>query len=409
MTAIVSRLHKSARTRDRAIRRLVGTAICATILLALAPAGANAAVASVAVETQPDGSGTFTVVTYTAFGGETNDVTVTQGGSAIFIRDPGAVIEAGFGCSNIDERQVTCAAEEAKVFVGDMADRVFVQGPVGRDVGVHGGVGNDTLTDRDGSHFLAGDDGSDTLDGGGGQDSLEGGGGRDQLFGGAGEDLMADGDGLGAAPVDSDVFDGGPGRDAIDYSKRVAPIVVNLADPAGPLGEVGENDVGREVENAYGGAGDDTLGGDDGRNFFIGNGGDDSLAGLSGKDRLYGSEGDDLLLGQDDRDIMAGGSGEDVLDGADGHDALYGGGSRDFLSGGDGKDLLAGDTGNDRMEGDSGRDRYFGGDGNDLLDAVDGRREAVDCGRGSDRAEVDPQDDRRRCERQRVTATGRPR
>ena len=61
--------------------------------------------------------------------------------------------------------------------------------------------------------------------------------------------------------------------------------------------------------------------------------------------------------------------------------------------------ILSGGRGDDTIRGHKGFDRVKGGGGADLIRVDDGRRDVVDCGRGRDKADVDPKDDIAGCER----------
>lgn len=68
-----------------------------------------------------------------------------------------------------------------------------------------------------------------------------------------------------------------------------------------------------------------------------------------------------------------------------------------FGEGGD--DLLIGSALRDSIVGLAGHDRIRAGEGSDHIYAADDDRDSVHCGRGdNDKAELDPQDDRRSCE-----------
>ncbi len=103
-----------------------------------------------------------------------------------------------------------------------------------------------------------------------------------------------------------------------------------------------------------------------------GSGSGDRLIGLGGGDRLRGLAGDDCLLG---------------------------GAANDRLNGGSGDDRLLGSQDDDRLIGGSGRDKLIGGTGNDSFRTVDGERDTVSCGPGTDQAEVDRRDRVNGCER----------
>ena len=154
---------------------------------------------------------------------------------------------------------------------------------------------------------------------------------------------------------------------------------------------------------AYGGDGDDLIGGKSGNDILDGGAGDDRLYGRggnnvlrggegndylntyleTGENKLYGDAGDDKLIGGDSNDILDGGSGDDILYGYDGNDTLTGGrgddelwarGGNNVLRGGDGDDYLDTylQTGENKLYGDAGDDELYGGDSNDILDGGSG-------------------------------------
>lgn len=79
----------------------------------------------------------------------------------------------------------------------------------------------------------------------------------------------------------------------------------------------------------------------------------------------------------------------ELIRGLAGNDRLFGRGGNDVIFGG---------AGNDLIDGGLGLDRLFGGAGGDTIRARDGKRDAVDCGPGRDRAIVDRTDILRGCE-----------
>ncbi|MDB5327842.1 MAG: regulatory domain of in-like proprotein convertase [Phycisphaerales bacterium] len=121
---------------------------------------------------------------------------------------------------------------------------------------------------------LIGGSGNDVMLGGSGNDSLQGDSGRDRLIGRLG----------------ADVFSGGSGtNDTVEYGDRTRhqPITVSL-DGVANDGGAGENDaVGTDIENVFGGLGNDTL---------IGNGSANILVGNRGADHLFGGDGADVLV-----------------------------------------------------------------------------------------------------------------
>ena len=69
------------------------------------------------------------------------------------------------------------------------------------------------------------------------------------------------------------------------------------------------------IENATGGAGNDSMVGNLVANVLVGGAGDDGLSGLKGADTLMGGEGADTLDGAEGRDILYGDAGDDTLSG----------------------------------------------------------------------------------------------
>lgn len=162
------------------------------------------------------------------------------------------------------------------------------------------------------------------------------------------------------------------------------------------------------IENAEGGAGGDTLIGNDAGNRLSGGTGNDSLYGGAGDDSLDGGSGDDSLVGGAGSDLadysaalaavtvnlpagMASGSetGSDYLDGIErvsggaGDDILLGGSGTEALYGQGGHDSLEGGAGDDTLSGGSGNDSLIGGAGNDFVDYSPYAGIAVDLASGT--------------------------
>jgi Ca2+-binding RTX toxin-like protein len=98
---------------------------------------------------------------------------------------------------------------------------------------------------------------------------------------------------------------------------------------------------------------------------------------------------------------MLGGTGNDLLDvtgpvdnraflyGEDGDDQLYGRQFGDTIYGGNGNDVITAGAGEDSINGGPGADRIDGGADNDFIYAKDSTRDTIQCGTGSDWAQVD--------------------
>lgn len=147
----------------------------------------------------------------------------------------------------------------------------------------------DTLVGDAQANNILGLEGIDRLDGKAGADSLYGGEGNDTLVGGEGGDRL----------------DGGNGTDFAAYDTATNAVRIDLVTASLNLGDaLGDVFVGIEgyilssfadtfsgsnlAEQAFGGAGHDTL---------TGLGGADLLSGGSGNDTIYGGDGDDTLIG----------------------------------------------------------------------------------------------------------------
>lgn len=127
-------------------------------------------------------------------------------------------------------------------------------------------------------------------------------------------------------------------------------------------------------DRLYGGAGNDTISAGKGDDYLEGNAGNDRLIGGTGTDKLTGGDDSDILLGGADNDELAAGTGNDVLYGGTGDDTLDGGDGNDFLNGGAGIDTLSGGENNDYLYDQGGSDQTTlkGDGGNDILEVKGG-------------------------------------
>lgn len=232
---------------------------------------------------------------------------------------------------------------------------------------VIGGQLNDTLVGSSNNETLNGGLGDDVLDGNGGEDSLIGGGGEDTLVPPAGDDPVVN-DPTPVVPPSESVtpVDPPPPAPVTRTPQRVTVsstgvlsilgttrndrITISPAS-AGRL-SVAVNGVNTRIPvkkvasiQIDAGSGNDRVSFETGSNFRIatrinGGAGNDTLMGDAGKDRINGGSGDDLINAGAGNDVIYGDAGNDRLNGGGGKDYLYAGGGTDVLRGGDGKDQI---------------------------------------------------------------------
>lgn len=306
---------------------------------------------------------------YTAGAGETNNVTLSGGSGSFTIRDSGATMTPGPGCTASSASAVNCSGSinSFKLDLRDGADSVVNTSST--DMTVLGGPGNDTLTGGPGTDIF---DQGQTADG---ADRIVGNGGVDGVF----------------------------------YSGRIKPVRVSLDDQAND-GEDAAGDgtaeeadnVASDVENVLGGWADDVIAGSSAANTLDGGYGKDSLSGGSGNDSfpqstltdgadtVSGGAGtddvsykgrklpvrvtlDDLVNDGNDADAngvadegdnvkadvenVIGGLGADRLEGSAAANSLVGYKADDVLLGGGGDDSLDGQSGADSISGGAGVDK----------------------------------------------------
>jgi Ca2+-binding RTX toxin-like protein len=204
----------------------------------------------------------------------------------------------------------------------------------GGDDGLNGGLGNDTLRGGDGNDTLVGADGNDTFEGGAGDDNLSGGTGDNRFIFAANTQLGTD-----------KITDAGA-KSALDFAQTSSAITVNLGLKTKQVVNSNLSLIlgTTTLYGLTGGAGSDTLIGNNVANVLVGNGGDDTLRGMGGNDQMNGNSGDDNLEGGGGNDVLLGSTGNDVLMGTTGDDILNGGEGSDVLVGGLGVDLLVAGT-----------------------------------------------------------------
>lgn len=260
----------------------------ALALVALAGAPAGAAAARVEVDDNQSNGNVF--VGYAAAPGERNDVrySITPEGETEF-SDQGAPLEAGHGCTAIDEHRARCRGKgiaNVDLFLGDEDDRYTADLPPFTGASVRGEEGDDVLI---------GGAGTDSFTGGPGADLITGGGGHNDSYSVTSVYGQAE---TAHVTLDGRADDGLPGE--------------------------GDN-VGADIEEIFGGAGDDTIIGTDASNQIVDTQGNNTLQGAGGNDRITGSG------------TLAGGLGDDVL-------TSSGNGRVDNVSCGGGQDYVTSDA-----------------------------------------------------------------
>jgi Ca2+-binding RTX toxin-like protein len=190
----------------------------------------------------------------------------------------------------------------------------------------------------------------------------------DVISGLGGDDLIQ---GLGGA----DVINGGAGVDTVDYREKTTSVVVTLtgATAATVFVNGAAEDTLSNIENVYGGSGNDTITGDAQNNLFRGGGGNDVLDGGAGNDTAdYTDKTQSVvvtLMGATPATVFVNGIAEDTISN---FENVYGGSGNDVLTGDDRNNVLRGEAGNDILNGGDGDDSLFGGAGNDTADGGNG-------------------------------------
>lgn len=184
---------------------------------------------------------------------------------------------------------------------------------------------------------------------------------------------------------DATIWDAG-GTDVLDASGWTTSNIIDIRE--GFYSLIGGSDIGIAInvviENANGGAGNDTINGNDTHNALNGNEGNDLINGMDGNDIINGNVGLDAISGGNGNDVIRGGADNDALSGNDGNDQLFGdlgddlvfggigndiidGGPRRTINGDGDTDTLHGESGDDSINGNIGNDNITGGIGNDFI------------------------------------------
>lgn len=184
-------------------------------------------------------------------------------------------------------------------FANDTANSTTV--PIGsiKMVTLDGIAGTLAITDTLHTISIFGNIGNDTLRGSFLNDTIFGDQGRDSVLAGSGDDFVVGQQGR-------DRIDGGQGSDYASYSDKTKAVTVTLNGSHWVNVKVGGKveDTIKNIEDIWGGRGNDRLTGDRQNNTLVGEGGSNTLIGGNGHDGLWAGDG---------RNTMTGGSGSDTF------------------------------------------------------------------------------------------------
>jgi hypothetical protein len=126
-----------------------------------------------------------------------------------------------------------------------------------------------------------------------------------RLVGGAGSDTFKL---VNNSALLNGTIDGGSGTNALNYSGTTKPTFINLGTgQATGVTSTTSTGVVTNVQNVFGGTGNDFLTGSAGSNVMDGGAGDDTMSGLGGNDIMVGNYGADNMNGGAGIDILIGG------------------------------------------------------------------------------------------------------
>jgi Ca2+-binding RTX toxin-like protein len=241
---------------------------------------------------------------------------------------------------------------------------------------LHLGTGNDQLTLGDGRDVVQAGSGADIIDGAGNDDTLEGEAGGDTLRGGDGNDRLYADDDYSAVDLGSEIdnLNGGAGDDlvSIGYGDSgnggTGTDRLSLSLLSGTTGIV--LDLTAMFNGGTLNLGGGTITGFERYDIIYGTNFNDTIttgnapnAGFFGSSGVFGYAGDDRITS---------GTQMDTINGGEGNDILHAGAGDDRASGDEGNDQVFGEAGNDVLWGGGGDDKAYGGDGNDQILAGEG-------------------------------------
>ena len=202
-----------------------------------------------------------------------------------------------------------------------------------------------------------GGSGNDTLTGNALGNNLNGGSGNDSISGGDGSDILK-------GSLGTDTLDGGVGSDWADYRGTSLAVTVNLATTTAQNTGGWGTDTLVNIENVFGGLGNDSLMGNALGNTIRGGLGNDFMDGLAGGDyvdyRDITTVGLTIDLSLTTAQITGAGT-DTILN----FESIYSGAANDRLTGNNLANQLLAYAGNDTLSGGLGNDGLQGGVGND--------------------------------------------
>lgn len=173
-------------------------------------------------------------------------------------------------------------------------------------------------------------------------------------------------------------------------------VLVNLA--AGNDKFATDGNVNAKI-TVNGGSGNDIVTGSKNADSLLGNDGNDSIDAGSGNDFIDAGAGNDTASGSNGSDTILGGLGNDSLAGGNDGDVIFGD-DRDFNYSEDGVDTISGGAGLDFLTGEGKSDTINGDADNDVISNIDGARDSINGGVGTDTCEPDSGDTRTSVESQ---------
>ena len=249
------------------------------------------------------------------------------GGTGPGYGDPRCDVSNGIqGIVGIGQDDLTGTGED-DVICGTRVANTITAG--GGDDTVYGAGGNDYLQGEAGDDEINGDDGVDRLSGGDGDDTLNGGAGNDHFFirGEAGDNHFVGGGGKDMIYFSSiPVATAAQNSNGLYISGTTVSASVTFDLSSGSYDGTGLSGTGtftfEGIEDVNGGAGNDTITGNDQDNYINGRDGDDTINGGGGDDDLLGWEGNDTINGGDGDDHIFAQRGTSVLTGGNGSDTF---------------------------------------------------------------------------------------